>query len=267
MLTPMKKNIFLNRGTEGANCHYQKHLLAMKQFFLKLSIALGIALISQSCVYINKDEDIPPRGEATRTYDFRNFDELEMGNAFYVHVVAGTTFEVTATGERNDLDDLDIFVQDGKLTARYHNSWKNRKRMDIDITMPDLAGVDFSGAVNATIDEFNNLPSIDIELSGASKCDFEGSGTTLKFDLDGASQLNVYGKMKFLDGEASGASQLNGFDLETEESNLEVSGASNAKVWVTRLLDVKASGASNVRYRGNPKVKKEVSGGSSVRAD
>nr|WP_295931170.1 head GIN domain-containing protein [uncultured Dyadobacter sp.] len=239
----------------------------MKQFFLKLSLTISIAAISQSCVYINKDEDIPPRGETTRTFDFRNFDELEMGNAFYVHVSSGSTFEVSATGERNDLDDLNIFVQDGKLTARYNNSWRNRRRMDIDITMPDLASVDFSGAVNAKIDHFENLPSIEIELSGASKCDFEGSGTTLKFDINGASQLNVYGKMKFLDGEASGASQLNAFDLSAEESDLDVSGASNAKVWVTRLLDVKASGASNVRYRGNPKVEKEVSGGSSVRAD
>ncbi|HWV30411.1 MAG TPA: head GIN domain-containing protein [Dyadobacter sp.] len=239
----------------------------MKQTFLKLSLALSIAFVFQSCVYINKDEDIPPRGETTRTYDFRNFDELEVSDAIRVHVIAGTSFSVEATGERNDLDDLNIFVQDGKLTARYNNSWRKRQRMDIDITMPDLAGVDFSGAVDAEINDFENLPSIEIELSGASHCDFEGSGTTLKFDLNGASQLNAFGKMKFLDGEASGASQLNAFELETEESDLDVSGASNAKVWVTRLLDVKASGASNVRYRGNPKVEKEVTGGSSVRAD
>lgn len=239
----------------------------MKQTFLTLSIALGIASVFQSCVYINKDEDIPPRGETTRTYDFRNFDELEISDAIRVNVVSGSAFEVSATGERNDLDDLNIFVQDGKLTARYNNSWKKRQRMDIDIMMPDLAGVDFSGAVNARIEDFVNLPSVEIELSGASQCDFEGTGTTLKFDINDASRLNTFGKMKFLDGEASGASQLNAFELETEESDLDVSGASNAKVWVTRLLDVKASGASNVRYRGNPKVEKEVTGGSSVRAD
>jgi hypothetical protein len=239
----------------------------MKQIFLTLSIALGIASVFQSCVCIDKDEDIPPRGETTRTYDFRDFDELEVGDAIRVNVVSGSAFEVSATGERNDLDDLNIFVQDGKLTARYNDSWKKRQRMDIDITMPDLAGVDFSGAVNARIEDFVNLPSVEIELSGASQCDFEGTGTTLKFDINGASQLNTFGKMKFLDGEASGASQLNAFELETEESDLDVSGASNARVWVTRLLDVKASGASNVRYRGNPKVEKEVTGGSSVRAD
>ncbi|GGN00389.1 DUF2807 domain-containing protein [Dyadobacter beijingensis] len=239
----------------------------MKRIFLAFTIALAGAPFFQSCVYINKDEDIPPRGETTRTYDFRNFDELEVGDAIRVHVVAGASFSVEATGERNDLDDLNLFVQDGKLTARYKNSWRKRQRMDINITMPDLAGVDFSGAVNATIDDFENLPSIEIELSGASQCDFEGYGTNLKFDINGASQLNLFGKMKFLDGEASGASQLNAFDLQVEESDLEASGASNANVWVTRLLDVKASGASTVRYRGNPKVEKEVTGGSNVRAD
>lgn len=239
----------------------------MKQTFLTLSITLSIASIFQSCVYINKDEDIPPRGETTRTYDFRSFDELEVSDAIRVNVVSGSAFEVSATGERNDLDDLNIFVQDGKLTARYNNSWKKRQQMDIDITMPDLASVDFSGAVDARIEDFVNLPSVEIELSGASQCDFEGTGTTLKFDINGASRLSTFGKMKFLDGEVSGASQLNAFELETEESDLDVSGASNAKVWVTRLLEVKASGASNLRYRGNPKVEKEVTGGSSVRAD
>lgn len=237
----------------------------MKQTFLTLSIAL--ISVFQSCVCINEDEDIPPRGETTRTYDFRDFDELEVSDAISVNVVSGSAFEVSATGERNDLDDLNIFVQDGKLTARYNNSWKKRQRMDIDITMPDLAGVDFSGAVDARIEDFVNLPSVEIELSGASQCDFEGTGTTLKFDINGASRLSTFGKMKFLDGEVSGASQLNAFELETEESDLDVSGASNAKVWVTRLLEVKANGASNVRYRGNPKVEKEVTGGSSVRAD
>lgn len=239
----------------------------MKTLFLKLSVALSVASVFQSCVYVNKDSDIPPRGETTRTYDFRNFDELEISDAIRVHVVAGSAFSVEATGERNDLDDLDVFVQEGRLTARYKNSWRSRKRMDIDITMPDLAGVDFTGAVSATIDDFENLPSIDIELSGASQCDFEGTGSNLKFDLNGASKLNAFGKVKFVDGEASGASQFNAFDMVSEESVLDLSGASSAKVWATRLLDVKASGASSVRYRGNPRVEKDLSGGSTVRAD
>jgi hypothetical protein len=168
----------------------------MKQIFLTLSIALGIASVFQSCVCIDKDEDIPPRGETTRTYDFRDFDELEVGDAIRVNVVSGSAFEVSATGERNDLDDLNIFVQtvnDGPLQRLLEKAPANGHRH----YHAGFAGVDFSGAVNARIEDFVNLPSVEIELSGASQCDFEGTGTTLKFDINGASMLNTFGKMSF----------------------------------------------------------------------
>ncbi|MCE7064495.1 head GIN domain-containing protein [Dyadobacter sp. CY326] len=238
----------------------------MKQILFSLSLAL-FAFVFQACVYVESEDDIPPRGQSTRTYDFRNFDELEMGSAFHVNVKSGSSFSVSATGELNDLDDLNVFVQDGKLVARYDGPWRNRKKMTIDITMPDIEAVDFSGAVRARIEGFENLPGLDIKLSGATKCDFEGSGREFKFDLSGASELNLFGEGKYLDAEVSGASELNAFDMKVQESELEVSGASNAKVCVSELLKVDASGASSVRYKGNPDLDKKTSGGSTVRQD
>lgn len=243
-------------------------LLAMKKLLFTLLLG-SLALIGlESCVYVNSDDNIPPRGEDTRIYDFRNFDEIIMSHAFRVHVHAGSTFSVAATGELNDLDDLNVFVQDGKLVARYNNSWKNnRRQMDIDITMPVLKSADFSGAVNATVEGFENLSKLELELSGASRCDFDGTAQSLEFDLSGASELNLIGSGKYLDGELSGASKLNAFDLSAEESDLDLSGASSARVWITKFLDVDASGASSVRYKGNPGINQKLSGGSTLRAE
>lgn len=239
----------------------------MKQLLFAFCLAL-CAFIFQACVYVDSDDNIPPRGQGTRTYDFRNFDELEMGHAFHVNVTAGSSFSVSAKGELNDLDDLEIFVQDGKLVARYDNAWQNRREtMTIDIVMPDIKAVDFSGAVKAKLEGFENLPALDFELSGASKCDFEGSGRDFSFDLSGASQLNLFGEGKYLDGDLSGASQLDAFDMPVQRSVLAVSGASTARVHVSELLKADASGASSVRYKGNPDVEKKTSGGSTVRQD
>ncbi|KAA0991549.1 head GIN domain-containing protein [Dyadobacter aurulentus] len=221
----------------------------------------------QSCVYVESDDHIPPRGTHTETYDLQNFDELEMGDAFQVRVVSGAKFSVSATGELNDLDDLDVFVHEGKLVARYDDWRNNRKRMDIDIVMPDVEEVNFSGAVNAKLLGFENLPSIHVELSGASRCEFDGSAREMDFDLTGASRLKLSGNAKFLDGELSGASQLIAFDLPVEESDINLSGASQAQVSVSKLLKVDANGASAVRYRGNPAIDKKLSGGSTLRAD
>ncbi|MCF0050077.1 DUF2807 domain-containing protein [Dyadobacter sp. LJ53] len=239
----------------------------MKHFIFSISLSL-FAFVIQSCVYVDSQDDIPPRGEGTRTYDFRNFDELEMGDAFRLNVKAGSSFSVSAKGELNDLDDLNLFVENGKLIARYNNSWRNRREpMYIDITMPDVQKVDFSGAIKAKMEGFENLPGLEFELSGASKVEFEGSGRDFKFDLAGASQLLMFGKGKYLDGELSGASQLDAFDLVAQESDLELSGASTARVCVSELLKVDASGASNVRYKGNPDVDKKTSGGSTVKKE
>ncbi|NIJ53406.1 head GIN domain-containing protein [Dyadobacter arcticus] len=239
----------------------------MKKSFQSIITLFLILAGLQSCVYVESEDNIPPRGESTRDFDFKNFDQLVMGNAYHVHVKSGAAFAVSATGELNDLDDLNIFVQDRKLVIRYQSSWKNRRQMDIEITMPDLERVDFSGAVTSKIEGFENLPDIEFELSGASKCDFSGSGQELKFDISGASRLNLDGDGKFLDGELSGASQLDAFEMPVEESKLDVSGASSAKVWVSKFLEVEANGASTVRYKGGPEVKKEVTGGSTVRMD
>jgi hypothetical protein len=223
---------------------------------------------TQSCIYLDEDNDIPPRGTAIRTFDFKNFDALKMGDAFRVHVTAGSNFAVSATGERNDLDDLEIFVQDGELVARYDRIWNSsRKRMDIDVVMPVLSGVDFSGAVDSDITGFENLSRIDFDMSGASRCDFEGSAKNITFELSGASEVELYGSGQFLDGELSGASKLNAFTLQIEQSDLNVSGASNANVWVTKFLKVDANGASKVRYKGNPDIEKQLSGGSSLRQE
>ena len=234
----------------------------------KLLLLVFVSLFTfQSCIYVNDPDDISPRGESTRTYDFRNFNQLQMGNAFHVNVKSGPSFAVSATGEMNDLDDLEIFVQQEKLVARYRNSSRNRRRMDIDFTMPSISSVDFSGAVDAVIDGFVNVSKVEFELSGASECEFSGSGKTLYFDLSGASQLYLSGNAKYLDGELSGASEIDAFELPVEESDIALSGASEAKVWVSKLLEVNASGASSVRYKGSPVIDQHLSGGSILRKE
>lgn len=240
------------------------NLLAMKKYFF----AFAVLLFSQSCVYVESLDDVPPRGQSTRIYDFKNFTAVQAGNAFRVHIVAGNTYEVSASGELNDLDDLQIFVQKGELILRYNDGWHNRRgRIDIDISMPVLTSLDFTEAVDSDVTGFENMDDVEIDLSGASKCDFVGSAKRIEFDLTGASQLYMEGESQYLNGELAGASQVNAFNLMVEEADLDLSGASTGKVWATRFLKVDASGASIVRYKGNPGIQKQLSGGSTLRQE
>ncbi|WP_373514401.1 head GIN domain-containing protein [Persicitalea sp.] len=233
----------------------------------KIALVLMLAGVLQSCIYINtRDNDIAPRGVATRELNLTNFDQLAMGSAFSIRVKQGANFSIEATGELNDLDDLDASIsRSNVLEIKYRNNWrKNRDRMDIDIVMPSLRGVDFSGASVSTIEGFENERTLDYRLSGASKSTFTGSTERLSLNLSGASELILNGKSGLVIGEISGASQLYAFDFPSDEVDLNLSGASRARVRVAKFLKVDASGASNVRYKGDPTVEQRLSGGSSV---
>jgi len=250
------------------NSRINYHLLAMKKIFLPLFVYAFTLFSLQSCDPSDFQDDPELRGTSTRNFSFTKFDELEAGNSFYVNVKAGSTYSVSATGEQNDLDDLAVFTEDGELVMRYKEPWKKRRyKMTIDITMPSLSGVEFSGAVKSEISGFENAKEIDFELSGASKCNFNGTARLIEMDLSGASYLNLKGNGQFLDGELSGASEVRSFEYAVQESNIKLSGASDAKILVTGFLNVDASGASRLRYQGNPKIQKKVSGGSSVSQD
>ncbi len=243
----------------------------MKQFIfnsaLRLTFLTLLMSTLHSCIYINtRDNDIPPRGVTSKDIDLINFDGISMGSAFVVHVSQGNDFQIRATGELNDLDDLDARVtRSGVLEIRYRNTWRSRReRMEIDIVMPDLRSADFSGASVTTVEGFTNLPSLNLILSGASKMTYTGTVTNLDINLSGASELDIAGAGSSLAGELTGASQLYAFDYEVSNADLLLSGASRARVRVTDLLKVDASGASNLRYRGNPTVDQRLSGGSSL---
>jgi len=234
-----------------------------------ISLFLSIVLLSglQSCIYINtRDNDIRPRGVATRDLDLTNFNQLAMGSAFSIRIKKGANFSLKATGELNDLDDLDASVsRSGVLEIKYRNTWrKSRDRMDIDIVMPSLRSVDFSGASVSTVEDFENDRILDYRLSGASKSTFVGSAERLSINLSGASELTLNGRSGLLIGEISGASQLYAFDFPVEEADINLSGASRARVRVAKFLKVDASGASNVRYLGDPTVEQRLSGSSRV---
>jgi hypothetical protein len=71
--------------------------------------------------------------------------------------------------------------------------------------------------------------------------------------VGGASNLNLSGTTQHLTSTVSGASNLKAYDLKTSVVSVTASGASSAQVYATEKLTMKSSGASSVKYKGDPK--------------
>lgn len=262
----MKKNFPLRGGNTFFGCHDSKHkyLIIMKKLNLASVLMISVMIFGiTSCGILQ--QVIEPQDEKQKTFNVKNFDQLEMGNAFHINVVQGATFKVKAVGDSRDIDDLLVEERNGTLEVSFRNNWRLRRyQMDIDIEMPALKGVDFSGASISNIKGFDNTSDLKINLSGASKSFFLTNVKTYDIDLSGASTLEIEGKSQKIYAEMSGASTFNAFSTATDEASLNLSGASSGRVNVSQQLKVRASGASKVRYRGNAKVDSDLSGSSNV---
>lgn len=244
----------------------------MKRIFL-FTLTVSLTIISLSGCFINLDPTSSSFGssdEIERTYsatDLGTFDRLDMGSAYRITVVPGNIPSMTVKGDRRDVEDLEINTRTNTLNVRYNKSRIRRYTLTIRITMPTLRGVDFSGASKSDISGFRNLNDLSIELSGASKGNFDVQANRVTLDLSGASKSEFTGSGSSFRATVSGASELRSFDYPVADATVDVSGASHAYVTISNNLNVTATGASKVRYRGNPSVKQTVSGASKVEKD
>lgn len=225
--------------------------------------ALSALIIFSAC----ETEDPGPLQQAEKDFSVLDFDRLEMGSALHIRVEEAPTFGIHASGDRRNVDDLEVFKSGSTLMIRFNDHSNRVHETYITITMPQLRAVNFSGASDSEIIGFESDGELDFTLSGASVCQLHAGYREVNVVLTGASILYMTGLGDQIHGEISGASALNAFDFPVREADVDISGASHGKVTVTDELHAVASGASSLLYRGNPSVTSSVSGQSSVRED
>ena len=129
----------------------------------------------------------------------------------------------------------------------------NVQRVRINITMPNLDRIEANGVGSVKFDEFATN-SMDIDLRGPVKATGVVNSRNLSVNLTGKSELDVSGRVSNLDADVQLASKLRAYNLEAGDAVVEVNGASSAKVHVTNSLEMEEGMASDIDYRGDPKI-------------
>ena len=182
----------------------------------------------------------------TREMALEGFTKLEISSAFEVELTQSSMYSVVITSDDNVADDVRVTLSGDTLTIglRPLSLTMGNVTLRAEISMPRLEGAELSGA--SRLEGYMDTEDVRFELSGASRLVLEGDGGDLQLGASGASQVDLS-------------------DFRVDNASLEVSGASQVTVYVTGRLDAEASGASQVRYLGNPRMGRvESSGASSV---
>lgn len=228
---------------------------------------ISLFLLLSALLFNCHTEDPGPIQEDSKTFSIIDFDRLEMGSAFNIQVEEGSIFKIKARGDRRNLNDLDVYKTGNTLIVEFKNDRNRKHDTYIEITMPALRGVNFSGASISVIDGFESEGEFDFYLSGASKSQLNAGYRKINFFISGASTLRAVGLGDEMSANLSGASYLQAFDFPVREATLKLSGASISRITASNQLNVTASGASHVYYHGNPTLNAEISGASKVQKD
>lgn len=127
--------------------------------------------------------------------------------------------------------------------------------------------IDVSGACNIIGEnKIVNTESLDLQVSGAGSIRMEANAPGIKADVSGAGNVDLKGETKDFDLTLTGAGKAHCFDLKSETTKAEISGAGEAEVFASVKLKAEVNGAGSISYKGGAtNVDQEVSGAGHVR--
>jgi len=217
-------------------------------------IAILIAVLTVSFYSCEINEHIVPSGDiTTQVKYFSDYDAIDVSNAFTVYV----NFSETEESIEIEADDnLHPYIEVRKVSGtlfiglRNHVSIRGNTTLRVYITTRNVTDYASSGASNFIIEDKLSANTVNIHLSGASYFIGDLDVNHAIASLSGASNIEVEGNADSFDVSASGASNIGDYDFIVDDLDVDLSGASNVWLTVNHELSVRASGASNVYYRG-----------------
>ena len=235
------------------------------------AVLAGVVVVAAGCgAWVSGSGDL-----VTRDVDVGGVTRVEAGSSFTVTVAYGQSAAATITIDDNLVEFLEADVSGDTLRVGMEpgNAFTD-ETLKLAVTLPELRAVDLSGASEGRVQGFASDAPLEIVLSGASNlelADVRAGRTTVdasgasrltgrlqaggaSFDLSGASKAVLAGAGGAVNIDASGASDVALGAFVVTAARAGHSGASHATVNVSGRLDVDLSGASGLRYIGQPRM-------------
>jgi hypothetical protein len=213
------------------------------------------------------------QSDVKETRNVSGFTKVSFGVAGNLYINIGPEFKVVLEGEKKYIDEVITDVSGGKLVIKKENwkmnNWRMNEKVNVYITMPELAGLGVSGSGKAEVKDAVKTGDLNLNVSGSGKiyisemtvsnlsCGISGSGDII---------LSGSGSCSKADISISGSGNYDGTPLKIGTAEVHISGSGNCSCNVTESLRASVSGSGNVTYEGSPKIDAHVSGSGKVRS-
>ncbi len=240
----------------------------MKQMKNILASVLVLCLMSLSA---QNSKRIKGNGEIVSDQrETQEYSAISVSGFYEVHLVAGAEGQLTLEGESNLLEKIETYVEDDRLVVKSRKGFNlvpsRNKKVFVTIPITHIESAQFSGAGRVTSEKMLTNDQLYIRTSGARHVTLSAEATQLSVKTSGSSKLFIQGTSDKIEVRSSGSSTVSGYQMQTDNAKLTLSGSSDVKLTINESLTSRVSGSGNLRYGGNPdKITNKLSGSGSVR--
>lgn len=238
----------------------------MKKPFLSLllfAIALVVAASVSSCM-INCVHGSGHAATENRKVT-EDFTRLEISGGFKVILKQDSSGKISVTADDNILKYIKTKNDGGTLKIFTHKSICNGGDMTVTIGVKQLERIRASGATEISADGKLVCRDMEFHLSGASKVNLDLNAANVIVEGSGDTELQLSGQASSTHVDMSGVAQIHAYNFVVSDYDISTSGASHCELNVLHSLHVSSSGASEIKYKGNPTdVSNDKSGASSL---
>lgn len=211
-----------------------------------------ITLITNGCTPFNT---VRPSKNITLEERFvTEFTGIDVSTAFTVDVTFSQTEDKIVVESNENIHSY--IVTDnvgGTLKIKLRNRVNIRGNTTLKVHITTTTPLEYIGASDAVrILLLNELETDDLTISTSDASELSGTVyvNTVRMFVEDASNVNLEGTADVLTTDISDASSMGHYEFVVNEANMTISDASNASLTVNDIINLNATGASTLRYKG-----------------
>lgn len=190
---------------------------------------------------------------------------LETGfGRLYIEQGEKESFRVEA--DENLIEHFILDITDQTLTVKIaeNKQLSPSKPVKFFATLKKIESLKISGRSRVESVGTLKVDRLVVEMEGTSRASLTLQGNVLVTNIVGSGEAILQGQVHRQEASLRGAAAYHAQDLRSEDVQLHIQGAGEARVQAVDRLAVTIEGSGNVRYTGNPKVEQNIQGTGSV---
>lgn len=225
----------------------------MKNVNYRFTIGLVLIMTLLSCEN-NNTRVIPSNNVTSQFMDITGYTALVLNTAFEAEIYFSDTelpIEIVANDNLHQYVEIVKTSDELRVELQKNVNISGPAQLKVILSTGYLKAYTANGASVISLMDTLMADDVTINLSGASKMDGAMVVQNLSADLQDASSLDLSGETTYLGLTASGASRVSGFLFSCLNLDADLSGASEVELTVNEKINITASGASILSYKGD----------------